>query len=303
MKKKLINDLKLDYLGSLYQELHQYDSMTGGIKSQTEKIGWVYFVSCGEYIKIGYTDKDDARKRTNGFKTANPFDLKLLKAVRATQRHEDWLHTLCRDHHHRLEWFHKSDFVMSIIEQAKDCTVDFALGLRDAIEIRKAEVKTELQKQKEQDDERKKQAPCIADEIFRLMLRILPHGVFQPVEFYTVAKLFGYSYQDHKKAGIQPLPHADKRYAFENVCALWLKQHLADRGLSCGPLIERFVTTAAYTISAEIDNHDGSAIPIEWFGLQPQMVATKPYVYTPPQESISVELTSQDPPHRKGVTH
>ena len=272
----LINDLKLDYLGSLYQELNQYDSMIAGTNPSPDKIGWVYFVACGDYIKIGYTDKDDVRKRTNGFKTANPFDLKLLKAIKATQRHEDWLHMLCRDHQHRLEWFHKSDFVMSVIEQAKDCTADFALGLRDAIELRKSEARAEIETHKEQDDERKKHSPPIADEIFRLMLRFLSHIGFQKVEFYTVAKLFNVSNADHRKAGVAPLPNAEKLYCFENVCALWMKKHLEERGLPCGPLIERFATKEAWTITASIDDESGWNIPVEWYGLQPQMIATKP---------------------------
>lgn len=74
---------------------------------------FVYFVKCGEYIKIGYST--DVEARITGMMCDNPNDLELLACFhgnRITERilHESFSH--CR---HRNEWFHAGNDIYEFI--------------------------------------------------------------------------------------------------------------------------------------------------------------------------------------------
>lgn len=68
--------------------------------------GWIYFIQCEQYIKIGIT-KGDLAHRISVMQTNCPFELKLLKTIYSPKvlRHETLLHNMVSMYHHRGEWF------------------------------------------------------------------------------------------------------------------------------------------------------------------------------------------------------
>jgi DNA-binding transcriptional regulator YdaS (Cro superfamily) len=65
--------------------------------------GFVYFVRCGDFVKIGFSKRPDGRLRY--LRTATPFDFVLVGAHAATVHDERHLHKIFKAHRHRGEWF------------------------------------------------------------------------------------------------------------------------------------------------------------------------------------------------------
>lgn len=69
------------------------------------KGGWVYFIQCGEYVKIGLSADVDARLKA--LQTSTPYPLALIKkfAVPDPAQAEARLHVYFEDRRHAGEWF------------------------------------------------------------------------------------------------------------------------------------------------------------------------------------------------------
>src|ERR1700691_1958093 len=65
--------------------------------------GYVYFIRCGQYVKIGWSFLPEARKRE--LETGNPHDCVLEGMHVGTQLDERRMHRYFRSLHHRGEWF------------------------------------------------------------------------------------------------------------------------------------------------------------------------------------------------------
>lgn len=65
--------------------------------------GFVYFIRCGEYVKIGFSTDVDARQRAIAAHT--PYDVELVAKHEGTQADEAAFHRLLKAHRHRNEWF------------------------------------------------------------------------------------------------------------------------------------------------------------------------------------------------------
>ena len=76
---------------------------------------FVYFIACGEFVKIGQTQSPP--QRVAALRTGTPYDLKLLKVVRAGMRTERAFHAALKDHHHRFEWFRLDQDLMAAIKR------------------------------------------------------------------------------------------------------------------------------------------------------------------------------------------
>lgn len=63
----------------------------------------VYFVRCGDFIKIGRTDCLPLRLKDMG--TVNPYPLTVIHTVPGNRRTEIEFHTTFAAHRHRGEWF------------------------------------------------------------------------------------------------------------------------------------------------------------------------------------------------------
>jgi hypothetical protein len=66
--------------------------------------GTIYFVRCGNFVKIGYTTTP-VKQRILGLMTGNPFNLTVIGMCPGTFATERWLHKNMREFHHRMEWF------------------------------------------------------------------------------------------------------------------------------------------------------------------------------------------------------
>lgn len=70
-----------------------------------------------DYIKIGYTSGDDAKRRINQLQTASPFAIKLIGTIAgADTRHENVLHSVFSDDRINGEWFRASARLIAYIE-------------------------------------------------------------------------------------------------------------------------------------------------------------------------------------------
>jgi hypothetical protein len=65
--------------------------------------GYVYFITDGELVKIGYSEQ--LPRRLAGLQTANPRQLRLVKAIPGTVEDEALLHDRHQPHHVRGEWY------------------------------------------------------------------------------------------------------------------------------------------------------------------------------------------------------
>ncbi len=64
----------------------------------------VYFIKCGEFIKIGHT-KEPIASRISAMRTGNPYEITLCAAVPGDISTERRFHQHLQEHRHRDEWF------------------------------------------------------------------------------------------------------------------------------------------------------------------------------------------------------
>lgn len=79
--------------------------------------GYVYFLSCGEFIKIGYSADTQARHRVKSIQVSSPHEVRLLCVIEGGRKAEAKL--LARFHHlrHRGEWFRAEPELLTFIDQ------------------------------------------------------------------------------------------------------------------------------------------------------------------------------------------
>jgi T5orf172 domain. len=71
--------------------------------SGREHEGYVYFILCDEYVKIGFTA--NVRRRVKDLAAIIPHDIHLIGVVFGPPQLESALHSLLTDYHHKGEWF------------------------------------------------------------------------------------------------------------------------------------------------------------------------------------------------------
>ncbi len=72
------------------------------------KTHYCYFVRCGEFVKIGYSQ--NMEKRLEVFRTHNPQDPEVLALLpfatqKAAREREKWMHGVLAEHQVSREWF------------------------------------------------------------------------------------------------------------------------------------------------------------------------------------------------------
>lgn len=72
----------------------------------------VYFIGAGDFIKIGRTTC--LGRRLHQFRTANPYPLELVNAIRADDHPERWFHERFAAERVKGEWFTRTDEIESI---------------------------------------------------------------------------------------------------------------------------------------------------------------------------------------------
>jgi hypothetical protein len=78
--------------------------------------GCVYFVRCGKFIKVGYTDQEaGVGLRVESFTTGNPFDIDVLHTERGSLQWEAMFHAAFQPWHHRGEWFRLAGLVKAYL--------------------------------------------------------------------------------------------------------------------------------------------------------------------------------------------
>jgi hypothetical protein len=78
--------------------------------------GVVYFITDGEFIKIGFSSKG-ADERMRSLATGSPRELTLLMVVPGSRRVEKYFHQLFGQAHERGEWFRKTERLMDYINK------------------------------------------------------------------------------------------------------------------------------------------------------------------------------------------
>lgn len=82
-------------------------------KEASRTRGFVYFVACGQYLKIGYSH--DPRDRVRRMATNNPYDCELVGLLVGGTDLEGEIHGRFRHLHFRNEWFHLTDELLSAV--------------------------------------------------------------------------------------------------------------------------------------------------------------------------------------------
>lgn len=75
----------------------------------------VYFIECGEFIKIGRTS--DIDRRVKSLSRHTPSDLKVLATIPGDHTTEYDFHTRFFASRHKGEWFHKSGDLLAFIKE------------------------------------------------------------------------------------------------------------------------------------------------------------------------------------------
>lgn len=87
--------------------------------------GFVYFLRCGDFVKIGYSSKPTARLAA--LRTATPHESELIAKFPGTISHEKAVHRCLQHLHHRREWFRFTQEVTALISEGLphlDTTLD-----------------------------------------------------------------------------------------------------------------------------------------------------------------------------------
>lgn len=74
--------------------------------------GFVYFLRCGDFVKIGFSTKPEARIRY--LQTATPFNFELVGRHPGTRHHEKQLHKIFASLRHRHEWFLAHEAILQV---------------------------------------------------------------------------------------------------------------------------------------------------------------------------------------------
>lgn len=80
--------------------------------------GFVYFMRCGEFVKIGVANNPQKRKKE--IETANPFAVELLATIPGGQKREAELHRQFKSCRYRREWFVYGDDIKRFLANIKN---------------------------------------------------------------------------------------------------------------------------------------------------------------------------------------
>lgn len=78
----------------------------------------VYFIKCGNFVKIGFSK--NPRERLNCLQTANPNKLKLIATIKGNFKTEKGLHEAFSKYRHNREWFRYDGHLKACIMALKD---------------------------------------------------------------------------------------------------------------------------------------------------------------------------------------
>lgn len=78
--------------------------------------GFVYFIACGPYIKIGHS-QDHPRERMRAMATYNPFPIELVGMLVAGRDREREIQQRFAGSHHVLEWFHAAPELLAYVAE------------------------------------------------------------------------------------------------------------------------------------------------------------------------------------------
>lgn len=75
----------------------------------------IYFIKCGEYVKIGHSGQ--VRHRLNELRSSNPAELELLFCLDGGLREESGWHIRFVKYHHRNEWFYLAGELAEFVKE------------------------------------------------------------------------------------------------------------------------------------------------------------------------------------------
>lgn len=78
--------------------------------------GMVYFLECGEFVKIGHSK--DPTYRIGEFTNGNPYPMAIIHSINGRQALEKDIHRTLKDLHHKGEWFRLTDELRAAIKFA-----------------------------------------------------------------------------------------------------------------------------------------------------------------------------------------
>ncbi len=108
--------LRLERLARAAEREERRDRLIRDVDAIKKQPGFVYFLECGGFIKIGYTRRS-AEERIADMSTANPLPISLLATMKASPRDEKFLHARFAELRVQGEWFKKERALLLFIEQ------------------------------------------------------------------------------------------------------------------------------------------------------------------------------------------
>lgn len=98
-----------------------------GNRRHVHKDSRVYFVRCGDFIKVGVTK--NAAARISSFRTGSPHEIELIGTIWGDNSTEKAIHGVLEDQWYRGEWFHYSAYLLRSLRCL--CAIDVRGYLAD----------------------------------------------------------------------------------------------------------------------------------------------------------------------------
>lgn len=100
------------------EAMQEYQDTYGAVVEPDRSHHRVYFIACGQFVKIGVAG--DVQARLKGLQTASAETLALLGSVPGSFAEEKEFHARFREHHHRDEWFRSEGALREFVEGLRD---------------------------------------------------------------------------------------------------------------------------------------------------------------------------------------
>lgn len=106
----ILNNIGRELVG--WEPIEELNTMT-----TKEHPGFIYFITSGNYVKIGYAK--DPRKRAYQIQTGNPEEITLVGAIEGTKEDERLLQIRFAKLHYRNEWYLLDGELTDVVQEAK----------------------------------------------------------------------------------------------------------------------------------------------------------------------------------------
>lgn len=84
-------------------------------RSFSSKMGYVYFIRTGSFVKIGFSQSSTGLRRIKKIQVASPYSVEQMLVLPGTMGDESTFHERFKEYRHRGEWFRLKGELLNFI--------------------------------------------------------------------------------------------------------------------------------------------------------------------------------------------